>query len=266
MRPVNLLPEEQRGRGVPTGDPLISYGIVGALGLLLLMVFFTILQSNKAATLADETTDLRAQAAKYQTKAAPVTKYSDFGDEVDKRKLLIGGLAESRFPWHTALFNISQTVPEEVTIDSITGNATAAADAAAAPAPGATATSEKPGVVVTLTGCARDWVPYAKFAARLKTMPGVLEVKMQNGGRQDTEEGGAAAGPATGVGDTARHSNCGPRPLTFGVLVKYRQIPIDLIGLPKISSAGASSATGAAPAPTAGTGAAPATATSTGAG
>lgn len=269
MKPVNLLPEESRGRGVATGDPRLSYGIIGGLGLLLLMVLFTISQSNKATTLTDEAAELRAEAAKYQSQAAPVTQYTDFGNEVDKRKLLIGGLAESRFPWHTALFNLSQAVPLDVTIDSLTGTAATAGDSAtaAAPAqPGAPA-EEKPGATIEITGCSRGWVSYAQFASRLKTMPGVLSVSVKNGGDSDSSgsnsppqgDSGAGGGPDDG----ARKKNCGKNPLNFSVGIEYRQIPIDLIGLPKVASAaagGASSATGA----TGATGAATASATGAG--
>ncbi len=269
MRPVNLLPEDQRGRGVASGDPMISYGIIGALGLLLLMVVFTIWQSNKAATLNDEASDLRAQATKYQTEAAPVVKYTDFGDEVDKRKLIIGGLAESRFPWHTALFNLSQSVPADVTIDSITGDTAAATTTPGPAAAAAEPAEEKPGATITMSGCASGWISYAKFAARLKTMPGVLSVSVKNSGGDSNPGGAPPSGDSGGaVDDSARHRNCGRRPLNFGVGIEYRTIPIDLIGLPKITvpGAGASGTTGAAPAPTAGTGGAPAAATSTGAG
>lgn len=265
MRPVNLLPEESRGRGDATGDPLLSYGIIGALGLLLVMVLFTISQSNKTTTLQDETADLEAQAAKYQVKAAPVQKFNDFGSEVDKRTLIIGGLESSRFPWHTALLNLSQSVPADVTIDTIGAeSATAGESGAAAAADPSKAAEEKPSAIITIAGCSTGWASYARFASRLKAMPGVLSVSVKNSGSNDT--GGSSSAPAgdsgvSGVDETARHKNCGKNPLTFSVGIEYREIPVDLVGLPKIAAAaGASGATGATPAPSAATGA-PAAAT-----
>ncbi len=256
MRPVNLLPEESRSGGGPTGDPLVSYGIIGALALLLVMVLYTILLSNQATTAQDEADELRARAGKYQVKAEPVQEFNDFGAEVDKRTLLIAGLAGRRFPWHDALFNLSRVVPQDVTIDTIKASTAAttaeSADAAAGDASGNV--EEGPGATIELTGCVKDWIAYARYMSRLETMPGVSRVGVKTGGDDSGEEGGESdSGSPSGTDDDAlRHKNCGAEPLQFTLAVDYKRVPIDVIGLPKAAPAGggASGATGPAPSAT----------------
>lgn len=276
MRPVNLGPQDSRARSGPSSDPTVSYGIVAALGVLLVMVLFTIMQSNKATTLMDETAELQAQTAEYQAKATPVQKFNDFAEAVDKRTLLIGGLAESRFPWHTAMYNLAQAMPPDVTLDTATAK-TATPAAEGTPAAGTEATttnaSGKPeGATIELAGCAAGWLSYARFVSRLKTMPGVLSVSGKNTNNSGNSDTPGQAPPNNGGGDSggseedkARKKNCGTYPLTFTVGVSYAQPEIDLVGLPKIAApapaAGASGPTGATP-PASGT---PAAASSTGA-
>jgi hypothetical protein len=198
------------------------------------MTIGAITESNKATTLRDETAALQAEAQRHAVKAQPVQAFNDFADEVKKRTLLIGGLAESRFPWDTALKNLAESTPPDVTLDNIqaaTGDGTAPAAGQAAPS-----------ASLQLTGCSGSWIGLSRFIVRLREMPGVATVTSSNG-----SVGTSAGADASGVD---RKANCGPAPLTFQIRVAYAQRKVDLVGLPKVGAAGAGAtgATGAAPA------------------
>ncbi|MBJ7347042.1 MAG: hypothetical protein JHC87_00560 [Thermoleophilaceae bacterium] len=265
MRPVNLLLEDGRRGSGPTGDPMIAYGIVGSLGLLLVLVLFSIMQTNKVTTLNDETLALQAQAMKYQTKAKPVQSFADFGSEVDKRTLLIGGLAESRFPWHTAFANLSKVTPSDVALDKI--DATTAAPVVTVVATPGEEAAPPIGATINIAGCTSGWIGVANYISALKVMPGVLDVTSKSSG-SDTNNSGDSGAPKSGADPASSDANekrkavCGGTPLTFDLTINYSKLAVDLSGLPKIESAAAagSAAPGASPAVGA-PAAAPATAT-----
>lgn len=260
MRPVNLLLEDSRRGSGPMGDPMVAYGIVGSLGLLLVLVLFTIMQSNKVTTLNDETLALQAQAMKYQTKAKPVQSFTDFGSEVDKRTLLIGGLAESRFPWHTAFANLSRVSRGNVAIDKLDASTTDAVAVTAA-VPGEDAKPPE-GATIGISGCTTNWISFANYVSGLEVMPGVLEVTGKNSGSDNSGSGDtpAPSGGSTPGGDAAneqRKAVCGEGPLTFELTIHYSKLAVDLAGLPKIESAPVAGAPAAGASPAVGAPATP---------
>jgi Tfp pilus assembly protein PilN len=224
------------------------------------MVLIAVSYSNKATTLNDEAAALRDQASRHQTTAKPVQAFNDFAGVAKSRTLLVGGLAASRFPWDTALFNLSETLPSDVTLDTINATTADTQAVAANQSSGAAAVASTTVASLNLAGCTSGWIGYSRFTVWLKNMPGVASVKSAQ-----SNNGGAVSDDASDP-NAKRASNCGPSPLKFTVKVYYEPREVDLVGLPKIDSgaAGASGATGAAPGATAPTTGAPAAA-STGA-
>lgn len=247
MRPVNLLPAELRSRAAGEGDPRVAYGVVGGLGLALALVLLAVFYSNRATTLNDEAAALRAEAQRQQVTVKPVQSFNDFADVTQKRTLLVGGLAASRFPWDTALENLSKSMPEDITLDLIktqTGTGTSTGTGASANANTAS---------MDLAGCASHWIGISRFMVRMRDMPGVKEVVIDSSNSNDSssQSGDSSSGGGTSA-DEKRKKNCGLAPLTFSLKVFYQRQLVDLVGLPKIDSAsagGATGSTGATPAP-----------------
>lgn len=251
MRAVNLLPPELRARTAGEGDPRVAYGIIGGLALLLVMVIVAVMYSNKATTLTDQATAVQAKAdrARAQT-VRPVQSYNDFAGVAQSRTLLVGGLAASRFPWGNALYNLSRSLPEDVTLNDINAVTADKAVAATNQASGATAVSSAALPSLTLTGCTSGWIGYSRLMVWLKEMPGVSGVNST----QSTSSG--VAETEGGTEASKRTQNCGPAPLQFSLVVSFEEREVNLIGLPKIESAtpaaaGATGATGGTPAPAA---------------
>lgn len=244
MRAVNLIPPEFRPRVAGEGDPRIAYGVVGGLGLLFVMVLLAIMQSNKLQTIEDETAALNAQIQQKQTVSASLAVAPDeIAGEVKSRSLLVGGLAALRFPWGSALYNLSESLPDDVTLTSI--NATSVADAAPAAVGSDPVAASNAGL--TLEGCTSGWLGYSRLINWLEAMPGVKSVKSNSSA---IEAAADQSGDSGGGSDVDRNRNCGPAPLTFGLSVTYDERQVDLVGLPKPegAAAGATGATGAAPA------------------
>lgn len=251
MRAVNLIPAELRPKTPGEGDPNVAYAIVGGLALLFVMIVLAIVQSNKATTLNDQAAAVNAEAARHQVAAKPVQQFNDFAGVAESRTLLVGGLAASRFPWGSAIYNLSRSLPQDVTLDTIIATTAGTTAAAASQTSGAAGVSSAQTPTVALTGCTSGWIGYSRLTVWLKNMPGVQDVTSTSSDQS--------------AGITAeldkRTKNCGPSPLTFALEVTYEPRKVNLVGLPEVKApavAGPSGGTGAsgaaaAPAPAAAT-------------
>lgn len=245
MRAVNLLPPELRSRVAGEGDPRVAYGVVGGLALLLAMVVLAISYSNKAATLQEQAASIEAQANRTRAQnVKPVQSFNDFAGVAQSRTLLVGGLAAARFPWGNALYNLSRSLPDDVTLNDIKAVTADASVAATNQQTGATVTSSSAKPTLTLSGCTSGWIGFSRLMVWLREMPGVERVNAT----QSTNEGQKSTEDATE--EAKRSLNCGPSPLSFALTVIYKERQVDLIGLPKVASATpAAGATGATAAP-----------------
>jgi Tfp pilus assembly protein PilN len=204
--------------------------VLGGLALLLVMVLLAISYSNKLHTIEDQTAAITAETQQHAAVAAAAQTTPDkIADDLKARTVMVGGLAKTRFPWGSALYALTKSLPPDSTLNTITANSGSPAGAASgAPSAGS--------ATLNLEGCVSGWVGYSRLMTWLKTMPGVESVKSTS-----------SATANAGTGDDANRSkNCGPRPLNFTLTVTYGLRTIDLTGLPK-PAAGASGATGAAP-------------------
>lgn len=251
MRPVNLLPDELRARAAGEGDPRMAYSIVAGLAVLLAMVVLAILQSNKATTLQDQAEAIRAEANQVRSRTRPAQSFNDFADVVNKRTLLVGGLAKSRFPWDTVLHDLSRSMPEDVTLDSIDAQTVGSVEGE----------ENTEAATMELEGCTASWVGLSRFLVRARNLPGVRDVTVSDGNGDSESDDGSSADDASGskkIDDSERKKNCGAGPVQFSIKVIYSQRVLDLVDLPKAGGAPAASADGA-PAPAASTTPTPAT-------
>lgn len=237
MRPVNLLPPELRARTAGEGDPKVAYGVLAGLGVLLVMVLLAVYYSNQATTLNDQAAALRAEAQRRQANVKPVESFNDFADVVHKRTLLVGGLAESRFPWDVALKNLANSMPEDVTLDDInaTTSATVEGDGSANAA------------TLDLKGCVSSWVGMSRFMVRMRNLPGVKDVVASESDNSSEDSGNDSGEGSDSSGSTesaGRSKNCGLAPVKFGMKVIYEPQTVDLVGLPSAGGGAGGGATG----------------------
>ena len=251
MKAVNLIPPELRSRVPGEGDPRIAYGVFGGLVLLLIMVVLSVTYSNKVTTINDQTAQLQAEAQRHQVKAKPVQSFNDFAGVAQSRTLLVGGLAASRFPWGKAMYNLSRSLPSDVTLTSMNALTADQDITAANQDTGAAAVQSTTVPTLELQGCTSSWIGYSRLQVWLKGMPGVKDVR-------STQSTVGTASAVSGNDAAAKRTlNCGPATLTFTAKIYYQAREVNLVGLPKVSAdsgaSGTSGATGAAPAPAANT-------------
>src|SRR5664279_4151091 len=99
MRPVNLIPkEERRDRSVSRTGPL-AYIVVAGLVLLLAGVAVLVTSSNQISERESELATLTARKAVVQAKADQLAPYAKFQAVERQRTATISELADSRFDW-----------------------------------------------------------------------------------------------------------------------------------------------------------------------
>ena len=235
MRPVNLIPPEQR-RGehasLRTG-PLV-YVLIGVLVLILIGVTAVVLTENQIVESKDEVAKLQAEDAVAQARAARLVSYAQFEQLSEQRVQTVQSLADSRFDWERVLRELALVLPSDVRLSDLNASSGGSAEASGGEA-GALG-GALPGPSLNLSGCANGQRGVAEFVTALKDIDGVTRVGVQSS-------------TLSGEGGESEGSECGVRPgaATFSLLVAFDAAPVPQIE----AAAGAAPASAAETAETA---------------
>jgi len=122
MRPVNLIPEEERRdrRGPMRGGPL-AYIVLGALLAALAAVTVLVVTNNQIADSKTEITSLNADIAAANARAAESAAFTQFHEVSAQRAETIANLANSRFDWEKVVRQLSLVTPSDVWLTNLTG-------------------------------------------------------------------------------------------------------------------------------------------------
>lgn len=226
MRPVNLIPVEQRraqgGLG-GVGMSLATRALLGVLALGVLAVGSLVLISNQTNSKKSEIAALTRKQEVATAASNALRPYGNFVKLQQARTGTVTGLARSRFNWERVLRQLSHTVPPDVWITSLSGTVTSAAGSTSGAGAGGsggdgTLRNTVEGPAVTLQGCASSQSDSARMMARMRTLDGVSSVTLTRSELPDTE-GGAAAG-GSGGGSAGTEQAC-PR-YQFDMLVAFK--------------------------------------------
>ena len=103
MRPVNLIPPEQRrGEGAPTRTGALAYVVVGVLALVLAGVTARSSSTRRSPT-RRRGRDARGEAAESEARAESLSSFTTFQQIHDARIATVIALATSRFDWQRVL-------------------------------------------------------------------------------------------------------------------------------------------------------------------
>jgi Tfp pilus assembly protein PilN len=209
MRPINLIPEEERRRSSrersSSGNPL-AYLIVGALAIGLIGVVMLVLISNTISDRETEVTALQAERAVATAEAEKLAPYASFQAVAEQRTSTIADLANSRFDWVRVIKQLALTLPSNVYFNSLTGSAGG----------GEGGSEGISGPSLTIAGCAPDQDAVAGFVATLKEIDGVTRVELkQSAVSQSGGEGGATGASSCSVGRKAQ----------FQIIVAFDEAP-----------------------------------------
>jgi Tfp pilus assembly protein PilN len=200
MRPVNLIPPEERrdGSGQMRGGPL-AYIVVGALAILLIGVVLLVDTGNKVSAEKEEVTRLQSEITFTQAKAQRLTAYTSLAELHDRRVATVTSLATSRFDWERVIRELSLILPDDIWLTNLTG--TARPGIAVEGAASISLRDSAPGPALELLGCGRSQDAVAGFISELKEIDGVTRVAIQSSKLGEDNEGGEESESSTNVGD-----------------------------------------------------------------
>lgn len=199
MRPVNLIPPEQR-RGdhaqLRTG-PLL-YVLLGALALLLIGVTVLVLTDNQIADSKAEVATLEREDAAAQAEATKLAAYTQFQTLAEQRIATVRSLADSRFDWERVMRELALVLPSNVWLTGLQATATPSSSVSGEGSSGSSLRAAAAGPALTMTGCATGQEAVAGFVTALEDIDGVTRVGVESSQLSGGVNGGGgceATGP-----------------------------------------------------------------------
>ncbi|HEY2056293.1 MAG TPA: hypothetical protein VGH14_20370 [Solirubrobacterales bacterium] len=217
MRPINLIPEQERRRqgGAGRTGPL-AFIVIGALLFALAGVVALVLTSNEVSERESELASLNARAAVAQGRADRLAPFSSFNEVKEQRTETISGLADNRFDWSRVLRELSLVMPRWVILTDISGSAGKGTEGGEG---GDTIGQSIKGPSLVVAGCAKSQTRVAQMVAALKRIDGVTRVGLGSSVKVFPQgSGGAEAAPGG--------SNCEPGSYGFNAVAAFDAAPL----------------------------------------
>jgi Tfp pilus assembly protein PilN len=216
MRPVNLIPTEERPGGrKPLRSGPLAYIVVGALAAAVIALTAVVVTESKISDRKDEVTRLEQEQASVEAKAQALATYTQFTTVREQRLATVTSLADSRFDWERVLNELSLLLPSNVQLTSLAGSASRES-----PSAGGASVQLRSGIAgpaLELVGCAPNQPAVANFVEALNGIDGVTRV-----GVQASSMGGGESG-----GNAASASECGGgRAAQFQMVVAFDAAPV----------------------------------------
>ena len=202
MRPINLIPLEQRrgaarGPGARTGVGV--YAVLGGLGVAVACVLAFVVTSNSINSKTEKLASIQTQSQGEKQVADALRPYGQFADLQRSRNQQIASIATGRFDWERALRQLSLALPRNTYLLTLGateapgievggnagGNVSELRDQSTAPA-------------FAMTGCTYSQHAVARMMTRMRNLDDVTEVHLAKSARKDADEQAAAAPPAEG--------------------------------------------------------------------
>jgi Tfp pilus assembly protein PilN len=220
MRPINLIPEEERrGATAKLRSGPLAYIVLGALVAVLAGVTMLVLTSNEISESKTEATALDSEVAFAQTEAAKLASYTQFHEVHEQRVATVTNLAKSRFDWEKVMRQLALVLPDDIWLTDLTGSVRPDASGGG----GSGLRQSVPGPALELNGCAGSQEGVADFISALKDIDGVTRVGVQssNLGGASGEAGGGNSESVSATG------SCGEETMAqFQMVVAFDAAPI----------------------------------------
>jgi Tfp pilus assembly protein PilN len=181
MKPVNLIPQDQRRRIPRKGDGKGAYVVLGVLGVVLVMVIGYVLTTNTVTERKNDTDAARTQADQLEAKANRQAAYTNFEQTANTRAQSVLGVAATRFDWERFMRELSLIMPEGSWLQSADASVTGTSNGSGTPS---TTSSSTPGATsspaATLIGCTPHQSDVARMMVRMQQMYRVQDVKLND--------------------------------------------------------------------------------------
>jgi Tfp pilus assembly protein PilN len=252
MRPVNLIPPEERRDKAPIRTGPIAYLLVGALALALGAVTMVVLTNNKISDKKAQVTQLKAQEAAAKSQADQFSPFSNFASLESQRTATVTSLADSRFDWPRVMRELARVIPSDVWLINLTGtvssSVTLQSSNSASSSSGSTIdTTSITGPSLQFSGCAASQDSVARFLSALRDIDGITRVGLASSDLPSEPSGSS--------GDSGGSTDCATRNFIakFNIVAAFDAVPAPQIPAASPSTA---AATPVAPAATSTTAAA----------
>lgn len=222
MRPVNLIPQEdRRGGKAPLRTGPLPYAIVAFLLLAVGVVTLLVLTGNKIADRKAEAASLQSQVDATQARADQLSTYTNFADLQQARQETVASLATSRFDWERALHELALVLPDDVWLISMT--ASAGMDPSSSTSSSTTAVDGVTGPSLDISGCASGHEAVAKFLAALRDVDGVTRVTVLSSDRPGAESSSNSSTSSSSASSGQSTVECASRDFiaTFEVVAAF---------------------------------------------
>lgn len=225
MRPVNLIPPEQRrGEQAQLRTGPLMYVVLGALALVLVGVALLVTTNNHIADGKAEVAMLKREDAVAAAKANRLAAYAQFATLAEQRTATVRSLADSRFDWERVMRELSLVLPSNVWLTNLTASANPSSAVSGGEGGGGASglRGGTSGPALELTGCANGQEGVAGFVTALEDIDGVTRVGVQS---SELAGKGNEAGSGEGGG-----GDCRTRPsiAQFSLVVAFDAAPVPL--------------------------------------
>lgn len=189
MRPVNLIPAEQRrGERRPLRTGPLPYLLVGALVAVLAGVTALVVLGNQVAERKNELARVEAEDAAAQARAERLAAYTQFRALHEQRVQTVASLADSRFDWERVMRELALVLPHDVQLTSLDASAAGGGGGS-----GSNLSASIKGPSLQISGCTTGHEAVAGFITALKEIDGVTRVGVQSSDVSGRESGAGAA-------------------------------------------------------------------------
>jgi Tfp pilus assembly protein PilN len=193
MRPVNLVPQDQRRRVPSEGSGKGAHALLGILAVLLAMAVVYVLTANSVTDKESQAEEARVEADQLEAQAANKENFTDFAEIAQTRAASVASVAATRFDWERLMRELSRVMPEGSWLTSASASVTGATDATAgAAAPAAPTTPGTGTPSANLVGCTPKHSDVARMMVRLRQLHRVVDVELKQSS-QDDEAGATTA-------------------------------------------------------------------------
>lgn len=184
MRPVNLIPQDQRRRKPSEGSGKGAHALLGGLAVVLAMAVFYVLTANSVTERQNDTAEVKAEADRLEAQAAQKASFSDFAQIAQTRVASVAGVAGTRFDWERFMRELALVMPEGSWLRTAGATMPGAAAAGAAE----TAATDAAGPTATLSGCTPRHSDVAGMMVRLRQLHRVVDVELNSSVKEPQAE------------------------------------------------------------------------------
>lgn len=225
MRPVNLIPPDERGSdrsSMRTGA--FSYVLIGALAIALLGIIALAFTSKQISDRKSEVAKLQVQAQQAEAKAQSLQAFANFRAVQDQRSSTITSLAQSRFDWQRVLNELSRVVPSNIWLVQLQG--TVNPQVSVPDGPEISIRDDVTGPALELVGCAPSQDAVAGLVSSLEEIDGVTRVGLQQSAKVDDIGSTTGADVTSGSGeDTTTECRTNAFLAKFEIVVAFDAVP-----------------------------------------